>query len=141
MDRKEFSKFIKKNQRWLISKTNLVHYGELTYKKINEEDIGVGDIFYNPVGSVVQYINSIYKLSLKNNTQEVEFYEFLLNTDGTVKTLRQGLADEDNFSKYSDPDYEFVYYKHLYQYVLLGNLANKHFEFMNWNENPWRVKE
>ena len=144
MDRKEFSKFIKENQRWLASKTNLVHHGELTYKKINEEDIRVGDIFYMlsgvGTGGLVHYINRIYKLSLKNNNQEVEFYEFLLNADGKVKSLRKGLVDEANFAKNSDPDNEFVYYKNLYKYFLLGNLANNHPNFMNWQDNPWEVK-
>lgn len=142
MDRKEFSKFIKKNQRWLASKIKLVQDGELNHKKIREEDIRVGDIFYNPVGSYVKYINRIYKLrdSLNNNYQELKFYEFLLNADGTVKTLIQGLADEANFAKHSDPDNEFVYYKNMHQYILLGNLANKHSEFINWDESPFEVK-
>lgn len=143
MDRKEFSKFIKKNQKWLASKIKLVQDGELTHKKINEEDIRVGDIFYTPVGPLVQYVNRIYKLkdTFNNDYQELEFYEFLLNYDGTVRTLRQGLAEEANFTKYSEPANEFVYYKNMYQYILLGNLANNHPNFINWQENPWRAKE
>lgn len=142
MDRKEFSKFIKKNQRWLASKIKLIQDGELTHKIIREEDIREGDIFYNPVGSYVQYINRIYKLrdSLNNNYQEVEFYEFLLNADGTAIASKMELAEDVNFPKHSDPDNEFVYYKNVYRYILLGNLANKHSEFMNWNESPFEVK-
>jgi len=128
----EFSKFINKNQKWLFSKIKLVQDGEITHKKINEEDIKVGDIFYIPKRGIAHYINRIYTLSLKNNTKEVEFYEFQLQDDGKLKSKFLHI--------YSDADNEFVYNKNLYHMVLLGNLSNKNYEFMNWNQIPWEMK-
>jgi len=128
----EFSKFINKNQKWFFSKIKLVQDGEITHKKINEEDIKVGDIFYIPKRGIAHYINRIYTLSLKNNTKEVEFYEFQLQDDGKLKSKFLHI--------YSDADNEFVYNKNLYHMVLLGNLSNKNYEFMNWNQIPWEMK-
>jgi len=128
----EFSKFINKNQKWLFSKIKLVQDGEITHKKINEEDIKVGDIFYIPKRGIAHYINRIYTLSLKNNTKEVEFYEFQLQDDGKLKSKFLHI--------YSDADNEFVYNKNLYHMVLLGNLSNKNYEFINWNQIPWEMK-
>jgi len=128
----EFSKFINKNQKWLFSKIKLVQDGEITHKKINEEDIKVGDIFYIPKRGIAHYINRIYTLSLKNNTKEVEFYEFQLQDHGKLKSKFLHI--------YSDADNEFVYNKNLYHMVLLGNLSNKNYEFMNWNQIPWEMK-
>jgi len=128
----EFSKFINKNQKWFFSKIKLVQDGEITHKKINEEDIKVGDIFYIPKRGIAHYINRIYTLSLKNNTKEVEFYEFQLQDDGKLKSKFLHI--------YSDADNEFVYNKNLYHMVLLGNLSNKNYEFINWNQIPWEMK-
>lgn len=137
MDRKEFSKFIKKNQKWLASKIKLVQDGELTPKKIREEDIRVGDIFYNPETSYTQYVDRIYGLP-HHTFQEVEFYEFLLNADGTATASKQELAEDDNFPKFSYSTNLFAYYKNLYKYVFLRNLANNHPNFINWQETPWK---